>query len=140
MVRQFKVVPALAARGRSAQTARNLLINRLESTQIFRQHVFCHGLLGSLDHIMSHKLPSVSLGEGSGSSMVYGKVEPRSRRLSGHLSYVVQRVPLDLTGDSHEYACVAHTVGWRLYMIRRDHQRLHSQHKEGSKQPWYLWC
>jgi len=38
----------LAARGRSAQTARNLLINRLESTQIIQQQVFCHGLLASL--------------------------------------------------------------------------------------------
>ena len=38
----------LAARGRSAQTARNLLINRLESTQIFQQQVFCHGLLADV--------------------------------------------------------------------------------------------
>ena len=38
----------LAARGRSAQTARNLLINRLDSTQIFQQQVFCHGLLADV--------------------------------------------------------------------------------------------
>ena len=38
----------LAARGRSAQTARNLLINRLDSTQIFQQQVLCHGLLADV--------------------------------------------------------------------------------------------
>src|SRR2546425_12298680 len=51
----------LAARGRSAQTARNLLINRLESTQNFQQQVFCHGLLDNKESEWTRVIPSENL-------------------------------------------------------------------------------
>jgi hypothetical protein len=41
---RVKILP-LAARGRSAETARDLLLSRLESISIFERTAFCHGLL-----------------------------------------------------------------------------------------------